>query len=84
MRSVRTGRLRQFEKGQCVSGPLNEVAQFRDLLTALRSAVAQAIAAGTSEDAVATEVALPDYATLPRYREWLAPNLRAVYRYLRP
>jgi glyoxylase-like metal-dependent hydrolase (beta-lactamase superfamily II) len=63
---------------------LNEVAQFRDLLTALRSAVAQAIAAGTSEDAVATEVVLPDYATLPRYREWLAPNVRAVYRYLRP
>ena len=63
---------------------LNEVAQFRDLLAALRSAVAQAIAAGTSEDAAATEIALPDYATLPRYREWLAPNVRAVYRYLKP
>jgi cyclase len=62
---------------------LNDVAQFRDLLTALRSAVAQAITAGTSEDAVATEVALPDYVTLPRYREWLAPNVRAVYRYLK-
>ena len=36
---------------------LNEVTQFRDLLAALRSAVAQAIAAGTSEDAAATEVA---------------------------
>jgi cyclase len=63
---------------------LKEVAQFRGLLAALRSAVAQAIAAGTSEDAVATEVALPGYATLPRYREWLAPNVRAVYRYLKP
>jgi cyclase len=63
---------------------LNEVGQFHDLLAALRSAVAQAIAAGTSEDAAATEIALPDYATLPRYREWLAPNVRAVYRYLKP
>ena len=63
---------------------LNDVAQFRDLLTALRGAVAQAITVGTSEDAVATEVTLPDYATLPRYREWLAPNVRAVYRYLKP
>jgi cyclase len=63
---------------------LNEVAQFRDLLAALRSAVAQAIATGSSEDAAATEIALPDYATLPRYREWLAPNVRAVYRYLKP
>ena len=63
---------------------LNEVGQFHDLLAALRSAVAQAIAAGSSEDAAATEVALSDYATLPRYREWLAPNVRAVYRYLKP
>jgi cyclase len=63
---------------------LNEVGQFHDLLAALRSAVAQAIAAGTSEDAAATEITLPDYATLPRYCEWLAPNVRAVYRYLKP
>ena len=63
---------------------LNEVGQFHDLLAALRSAVAQAIAAGSSEDAAATEIGLPDYATLPRYREWLAPNVRAVYRYLKP
>jgi hypothetical protein len=76
--------LRTVVPGHGPVSTLNEVAQFRDLLTALRSAVAQAIAAGASEDAVATEVALPDYATLPRYREWLAPNVRAVYRYLRP
>jgi cyclase len=63
---------------------LNEVAQFGDLLADLRSAVARAIAAGASEDAAAAEVALPEYAILPRYREWLAPNVRAVYRYLKP
>ena len=59
---------------------LKEVAQFRDLLASLRSAVARAISSGASEDAAAAEVTLADYAGLPRYREWLSPNVRAVYR----
>ena len=63
---------------------LRAVAEFRDLLRTLRTAVAQALAAGASEDAAAAEVSLPNYATLPRYREWLAPNVRAVFRYLKP
>jgi cyclase len=65
-------------------GTLKEVAQFRQLLSSLRGAVASAVAAGHSEEAAAVEVALPQYAHLPRYREWLAPDVRAAYRYLKP
>jgi glyoxylase-like metal-dependent hydrolase (beta-lactamase superfamily II) len=60
-----------------------EVASFRDLLVALRAAVQRAVASGMSEAAAVREVALPPYAAMPRYREWLPPNVRAVYRYLR-
>ena len=62
---------------------LGEVARFRDMLVALRSAVAHAIKAGASEDAASAEVQLPQYAAIPRYRDWLPIDVRAVYRYLR-
>jgi cyclase len=63
---------------------LGEVQKFRDLLVALLRAVAQRISAGFSEDAVVRETQLPQFERLPRYREWLKPNLRSVYRYLKP
>jgi len=62
---------------------LKEVANFRDLLGALRGAVSSALASGKSEEAIVREIALPQYAAMPRYREWLPANLRAVYRYLK-
>ncbi len=62
---------------------LTEVAGFRDMLATLRAAVQGAVSAGLSEDATVYEIELPQYATMPRYREWLPPNLRAVYRYLK-
>jgi cyclase len=62
---------------------LKEVADFRNLLAALRAGVQGAIAAGLSEDATAHEVTFPQYAAIPRYHEWLPPNLRAIYRYLK-
>lgn len=62
---------------------LREVADFRDLLRALRSAASRAVSAGFSEAATVCEVALPQYAALPRYREWLPANLRASHRYLK-
>ena len=62
---------------------LKEVADFRDLLAALRAGVHSAIAAGLSEDATVQEVGFPQYAAIPRYHEWLPPNLRATYRYLK-
>jgi glyoxylase-like metal-dependent hydrolase (beta-lactamase superfamily II) len=62
---------------------LNDVAAFRDLFGALRGAVAAAIAGGVSEVAAAREVALPQYAHLPRYKEWMPLNVKAVYRYLK-
>lgn len=62
---------------------LREVADFRSLLVALREAVAAAIAAGSSEEAAAREVVLPQYAGMPRYREWMPFSVRAAYRYLR-
>jgi len=60
-----------------------DVAAFRDLLMALREAVQRAVKAGASEEAAVREVEVPAYAATPRYREWRAPNIRAVYRYLR-
>jgi cyclase len=82
-------RMKQMDLETVVPGhgpvcTLKDVAEFRDLLAGVRGAVARAIAAGASEDAAAAEIALPQYAALPRYREWLAPNVRAAYRYLKP
>jgi len=62
---------------------LAQVGRFRDMLVALRGAVAAAIRAGHSEDAAVREVKLPSYAALPRYAEWLPHDVRAAYRYLR-
>ncbi len=61
-----------------------EVEAFRDLLVVLRTAVSKRLAEGFSEEAVIMETRLPTFDHLPRYREWLKPNLRAVYRYLKP
>jgi hypothetical protein len=41
------------------------------------------VAGGASEEAAMYEVSLPHYETLPRYREWLPSNVRAIYRYLK-
>jgi cyclase len=62
---------------------LDNVARFRDMLLALRGAVVAAIASGTSEEAAASEIHLPQYAGLPRYSEWKPLNVKAVYRYLK-
>jgi cyclase len=62
---------------------LAEVSRFRDMLIELRAAVARAIKAGISEDAAAREIELPQYAHLPRYKEWKPHDVRAAYRYLR-
>src|SRR5215471_15822796 len=61
---------------------LADLARFRDMLIALRDAVARAIKAGLSEDAAAHEVNLPQYAHLQRYAEWRSVDVRAAYRYL--
>jgi cyclase len=68
--------------GHGVPTTLKELAQFRDLLTALRNATAAAMKAGASEDAAARDVTLPQYATMPRYQEWMRFNVRSAYRYL--
>ena len=62
---------------------LADVARFRDMLAELRAAVARAIKAGSSEDAAVAEVALPQYANVQRYKEWMPLDVRAAYRYLR-
>jgi glyoxylase-like metal-dependent hydrolase (beta-lactamase superfamily II) len=62
---------------------LKEVATFRALLGSMRAAVHWAVSSGLSEDATVHEIALPQYAAMPRYREWLPSNLRAAYRYLK-
>jgi cyclase len=62
---------------------LADVARFRDMLVELRAAVAAAIKAGASEDAAVAEVALPQYAQVQRYNEWMPLDVRAAYRYLR-
>jgi len=61
---------------------LEHVARFRDMLMALRAAVARAVAAGVSEEAAVREVALPQYAHVQRYKEWMPIDVRAAYRYL--
>jgi glyoxylase-like metal-dependent hydrolase (beta-lactamase superfamily II) len=62
---------------------LADVARFRDMLVELRAAVARAVKAGASEDAAVAEVALPQYANVQRYTEWMPLDVRAAYRYLR-
>jgi glyoxylase-like metal-dependent hydrolase (beta-lactamase superfamily II) len=62
---------------------LEDVADFRALLTSLREEVWNAVIAGRSEDEAAAEVELPRYAAMQRYREWLPSNVRSAYRYLR-
>jgi cyclase len=69
--------------GHGVPVTLKEVAAFRDMLVALRAAVAENIKAGSSEDAASREVRLPTYASIPRYDDWPSVDVRAVYRYLR-
>jgi cyclase len=61
---------------------LTEVARFRDMLIALRDAVDAAIKSGASEEAAVREISLPQYAGIPRYRDWLPIDVRAAYRYL--
>ncbi len=62
---------------------LKELREFRELLAALRDGVAGAIEGGMSEDEAVDRVNLPDYETLPRYREWMPWNVRNAYRQLR-
>jgi len=62
---------------------LADVARFRDMLVELRAAVARAIKAGASEEAAVAEVALPQYANVQRYKEWMPLDVKAAYRYLR-
>jgi glyoxylase-like metal-dependent hydrolase (beta-lactamase superfamily II) len=68
--------------GHGAPATLKEVAQFRALLHSLRSAVSRALKSGASEDAAVHAVHLPEYAALPRYKEWLPFNVRSTYRYL--
>lgn len=62
---------------------LAEVASFRNLLAAIRSAVERAVKAGASEEAAIREVDIPEYSSMSRYREWMRFNVRAAYRYLK-
>ena len=81
-------RISTLELDQIVPGhgdvcTLKDVADFRALLMALLDAVNSRIAIGESEESAMHNVGLPQYAHLPRYREWLPSNIRAVYRYLK-
>src|ERR1700730_7706435 len=51
---------------------LADVARFRDMLAELRAAVDRAVKTGASEEAAVAEVALPQYAHIQRYAEWMA------------
>lgn len=64
-------------------GTLHDVAAFRDLLTALRDAVATVIRTGASEEDAVQRVRLPRYEALPRYAEWIGADVRSAYRYLK-
>jgi glyoxylase-like metal-dependent hydrolase (beta-lactamase superfamily II) len=82
------GRVLALDVGVVVPGhgppaTLADVARFRDMLVELRAAVARAIKDGASEEAAVAEVALPQYASVQRYKEWLPLDVRAAYRYLR-
>ena len=61
---------------------LKEIADFRDMLAALKEGVADALGAGMSEDEAVARVRLADYERLPRYPEWMPWNVRNVYRAL--
>ncbi len=61
---------------------VKEVADFRDMLAALKEGVADALGAGMSEDEAVARVRLADYEHLPRYPEWMPWNVRNVYRAL--
>ncbi len=61
---------------------LQEVAIFRNLLSTLRNVVSKKMAMSMSEEAIIAETRFPAFEHLPRYREWLKPNLRSIYRYL--
>lgn len=60
-----------------------EMATFATLLSDIRQAVEAHIRRNGSEEAAARDIVLPQYANLPRYKEWLPSNLRSVYRYLK-
>lgn len=62
---------------------MKEVADFRSLLMALRTAVNVALRNGLSEEAASREVDLVEFRSMPRYREWMPYNVRAVYQYLK-
>jgi cyclase len=85
---ARLGRVLSFDIDTVVPGhgplaTLKDVAEFRSLLTALRDATAATIKVGASEDAAVEMVNLPQYAAMPRYREWMPFNVRSAYRYLK-
>ena len=67
----------------CCKRPHNRSRSFRDRLVELRAAVDRAVKTGASEDAAVREVALPHYAHIQRYTEWMPLDVRAAYRYLR-
>ncbi len=69
--------------GHGAPATLKELAQFRNLLVAVRDAADRAIKSGWSENAAARDVVLADYAAMQRYKEWMPFNIRAAYRYLR-
>src|SRR4029077_11640452 len=73
----------QVVPGHGPPATLADVARFRDMLAELRAAVARAIKAGASEEAAIAEVALPQYADVQRYKEWMPLDVKAAYRYLR-
>jgi glyoxylase-like metal-dependent hydrolase (beta-lactamase superfamily II) len=54
-----------------------QVAYYDDL----RAAVAEAVAAGWSEDRAVAEIRLPQYADWDQYDAWFPMNVRAVYRW---
>lgn len=75
--------IRVVVPGHGMPATLEEVARFRDMMIALRDAVHAAVKSGVSEEAAVREVRLPQYAGIPRYRDWLPIDVRAAYRYLR-
>ena len=59
------------------------ITQQREFLEALVNEVAQAIKAGKDMEKAAQTVKLPQYAKWQRYDEWLAENVKLVYRELK-